>query len=649
MDYWPTSLCDACEHLLQHGVVQADALDAMKHFADAVMKHLPKCYWTGDIPATATVPLYDVIDDMGEFILDCGIPLLLPDSCYQLKKQCWENEARMNGLTLRERREGKKMLRPDERTESAEELVKLYFAHTPFLEFFYTQIPFRIERERFNEHGAIFARSGHGKTRALRSFIAQFLQEPDPPAMFLIDSLGALIEGIDRLEIFNTTLRNRLVILDPSRPEYMPRLNLFTGIQSDELIFYLFKAIDQSFTQRQATMASYLMEYMRHVPSPDLLKLVELCKAKENPYPELLPRLSRFARLFFEQEFFASGKGADPFVAQTKAQIGQRLFTLGRMPKFNEMFSASGGIFDAYEHMQRKSVVLINTDARSTLAGGLGQEGSAIFGRYILALCLEAARIRPRHQRHLALIFLDEAKAYMDEQAALILSDARQFGLGMMLASQNPHQLEEGVRKEINTNTSIRMLGNLDYATASQYSKDMFCQPEFILKTKKYDYSHAEWATFVSGMDHAVKVDMPYSTIEKMTKSSCVNVWRKAPAQETSSSNPVTKEDNLITSAERMLAYAQKVAADNDRIVAMYEELKAQMEHEGPSKPEPAKKPSPRAPASLRDTDLPLPLSKDEEPKKTKKPAPPQREILEEQSKDNAPSEPLIKPGKDWD
>jgi hypothetical protein len=498
--------------------------EALREAFQALLSYLPDNYWEEDNPTGPgvgpTIPLHDALDDIGHAIMDFALPLFMAGKegyFGDVRKVLADNECTMNGLTPYQRHRTR-IPDPWQRDEPPDELCWLYFRDTWLHAVMKLPIPFRIERERFNEHGAIFARTGHGKTQALRSFVAQFLSEPDPPALFLLDSLGALIKDIDRLEVFNTTLRNRLVILDPSRPEHMPRLNFFTGVQSDELIFYLFKAIDQAFTQRQATMASYLMEYMRHVPAPDLLKLVELCKAKANPYPNLLHKLTPFARLFFEQEFFVSGKGGDPFIAQTKAQIAQRLFTLGRIPKFNQMFSATGNLFDPYEHMQRKSVVLINTDARTPRVGGLGPEGSTIFGRYILAQCLEAARVRPTHERHLALLIVDEAKAYMDDQAALILSDARQFGMGMLLASQQPHQLPEGVRREINTNTSIRMMGNIEYAVAAQYARDMRCEPEFIRDMKKYDGSHAEWATFVSGMDRAVKIRMPYFAIEKMPR-----------------------------------------------------------------------------------------------------------------------------------
>src|SRR5262249_46736982 len=229
---------------------------------------------------------------------------------------------------------------------------------------------------------------------------------------------------------------------------------------------------------------------------------------------KVLGNLSPFAQSFFQTQF--TGKG-DKYVQDTKSQIAQRLYTLGRLPKFNDIFSNTTGVFDPYECMQAKKIVLINTDARAPPEGGLGQ-ASAIFGRYILAQCLEAARRRPKDKRHLALIICDEAKAYLDDQSALILSDARQYGMGMLLASQQPHQLPEGVRREVNTNTSIRFMGEVEYSIMSQYSRDMRTTPDFILGLKKYDRSHAEWAVYVSGMDRAIKVDCPYGILEGMPK-----------------------------------------------------------------------------------------------------------------------------------
>ena len=469
-----------------------------------------------------SVPLYELLP-MGEVIESVHLHFLnnpYPHHLPQLKAQLKKNDAMVHGLSAYQRLKTK-VPSPSEMELEPYEYVEKFLHHTPFYQFFCTKVPFRIPRARFQEHGFLFAKSGHGKTQALRSLVAQFLQEPDPPALFLIDSLGALIEGIEDLEVFNTTLRDRLVILDPSRPEYMPRLDFF-GLQSDDMIFYLFKALAQDLTQRQATMISYLMEYMRLLPDPSILQLAELCESKKPLHNEVMAKLSPFALSFFQNQFF--GKG-DAFIQQTKSQIAQRIYTLGRLPKFIELFSAKSDLFDPFECMQSKKIVLINTDARSPRQGGLG-EASAIFGRYILAQCLEAARQRPKNQRHLALIVCDEAKAYLDDQSALILSDARQYGMGMLLASQQPHQLPEGVRREVNTNTSVRFMGNIEYSIASQYARDMLCEPEFIIGMQKVDYSHADWAVHISGMTRGMKVRMPYGAIERMPKLSHDNLRR---------------------------------------------------------------------------------------------------------------------------
>ncbi len=482
---------------------------------EAVFKQLPEITLQRNAP---TVPLYvltkhypDIVNAIITFI--GSSKYAGNDTFATTTRQLTDNAQRTSGIDPK-KPGTRKVTLPQEYDG---DVTEAYLWGTPFYDFFQTPLPFVIDRKIYAEHGAMFARTGHGKSQTLRAIVASFLQEEDPPALFIMDSLGSLIDGMADLEVFAGRLKDRLVIIDPSKPEHLPALNFFQ-LQSDDLCFYLFKAIDQSFTQRQSTMISYLMEFMRTIPNANLLTLIQVCEARDNPFPNALANLSPFAQSFFANQFFA--KKPDQLVQQTKSQIAARIYTLARMPKFNEMFSGtSGQTFDPFRCMQEKKICLINTDARPTRLGGLG-EASAVFGRFILAQCLDAARGRPKDQRHLALLIVDEAKAYMDDQTALILSDARQFGLGMFLATQFPHQLEEGVRREINTNTSIKFMGPVEYAVASQYARDMFTRPEFIMGMKAYDRSHAEWAAYVANLtDKAVRLSVKYGAIEAMPKA----------------------------------------------------------------------------------------------------------------------------------
>jgi hypothetical protein len=388
------------------------------------------------------------------------------------------------------------------------EMVQAYFHNTPFIDLFLkTEIPFTIPTSSFKEHGFLFAKSGHGKSQTMRAFLSKLIEEDC--ALFLIDGNGGLIENVDKI----AAIKDRLVVLDPRDA---PALNFFhmTGGSREkqmELFFYLFKAIDQGLTQRQATMISYLIDLMQVIPGSNLNTLREVCEAKTFP-AEYLPLLPPITQDFFRNQFFAK----DALVTQTKSQIAQRLYTICRNQIFADMFNAPENRFNAFDCMQEKKVVVVDA-SRDTLGDG----GSAIFQRYILAQCLAAAFQRPKDKRHLALIVLDEAKTSLDDQSQKILSDARAFGLGLLLCSQFPDQLDDGVRKEVINNTTIKLAGPASFSVVAQLHRDMRCEADFILGMKKEDFSHTEWACYVDNLTpQAVKLTVPFGALEKLPQLS---------------------------------------------------------------------------------------------------------------------------------
>jgi len=494
-----------------------------------VQEHLPPIL---DGPSPALVPLLSLIKDSIqciERILITFVDDLNGEPPKQLafeatRKQLIKNLLAVSRLTEEQAHIAPhRIVLPEAAGLDASECARQYLAQTPFLPFFLTQVPFVIPRDTYKEHCAIFAPTGHGKTQTLQHLILSFLKEEDPPPMFIIDSMGAMLKQIERLDIFATRLKDRLVIIDPT-DEKPPALNLFKLHGSPSLYFYLFKAIDQSLTQRQATMISYLIRLMQRIDGATLDTLREVCESKAPLHENEIAQLEPIERDFFKQ-FYAT-KGADPLIGQTKQQIAQRLYTIGRMGTFNHMFSARENSFDAYDCIQKKKIVLINTDASPE---GL-DEASPVMGRFIIAQCLAAARSRaklPLHERHLALLIVDEAKAYLDDQAERILSDARQFGLGLILATQAPHQLPEGVQREIATNTTIKMIGPVDYSVASRLARDMHSTPEAIMGTQvNVSRKYTEFITHVRNLTpQAIKLTIPLFTLENEPKMD-ETTWR---------------------------------------------------------------------------------------------------------------------------
>lgn len=511
-DFVPEVVLYFRERLTMDGYHAAQA--AALWWLDALTRNLPKqAFEYPDSPMT--VPLIDLMKDPYQFLRDFEEFICRP---WYKNNLVFRNSATVlnDAITAIYRDEHvepeKRRRRPlTELHEPKELLFRLFKDFDPIIDLLLTPIPFKVPLKTFTEHGFLFAKSGHGKTQTLRAIAAEKFDQDC--ALFLIDGNGLFVKDIDRIK----SIQHRLLILDAKRA---PPLNFFklrggSREKQMELFFYLFKAIDQGLTERQSTMVAYLIDFMQAIPGANFMTLLEVCEAKELPQRQYLAHTPEITQRFFQNQFFSS----DQLVKQTKNQIAQRLYTLVRNATFMAMFNAKENVFDAYEAMQQKKVVIINTDRNA-----LGDQGSAIFGRYILAQCLAAAFQRPDDERHLALIICDEAKAYLDDQSQKILSDARAFGLGLLLATQHPDQLPDAVRKEVVNNTSIKICGPTTYPVVSQLNRDLRCEVDFVMGMKKRDPDnspsppyHAEWACYVDNITpQAVKLTVPFGTIENL-------------------------------------------------------------------------------------------------------------------------------------
>jgi hypothetical protein len=393
--------------------------------------------------------------------------------------------------------------------------LETYLADTPFLALFADPVPFSIPDKAYREHGALFAPSGHGKTQALQSIIVSFLERPDPPAMFIIDGLGTMLDKIARLAVFDSRLKDRLIIIEPRD---VPALNFFqmkggSDAQQIELFTYLFTAIDQSLSTKMATGVRFIVQLMQAIPGATVQTMREIMEepAKSvdgSKYAREIMSLDPLAQAYFRNQFFNPSA-----MKVTRESIASRLYTVLGNPTFNQMFSAPANVFDALSAMQERKIVLINTDRFY-----LGDDASAVFGRFFIAQCLAAALARapiPPDERHLALLVVDEAKDYFDAKTEKILSDARQFGLGLLFATQFVEQLPEGVRKAMYNNTAIKMAGPITHNEAVTFAREARTTPEFLRSMISVDRRYTEIATYVRNYTpQAVKLTIPYGILE---------------------------------------------------------------------------------------------------------------------------------------
>jgi hypothetical protein len=99
------------------------------------------------------------------------------------------------------------------------------------------------------------------------------------------------------------------------------------------------------------------------------------------------------------------------------------------------------GTLDLRAVMDRQQILIVNVSR-----GLLGQDHSTLLGSLLLTAVEQAALSRadrPEAERHPHTLFLDEFQSLLTPSTAIMLSEARKYGLGLVLSHQLTHQLDE--------------------------------------------------------------------------------------------------------------------------------------------------------------------------------------------------------------
>jgi len=411
------------------------------------------------------------------------------------------------------------------------DLVTTYLGGTPISDLFAGLLDFTIPNAARFEHHHIVAGSGHGKTQTLQYLIAEDLQAVARGARSLIvlDSQGDLIRTISGLKLFapGAPLHERVVIIDPTDVEYPVSLNLFdvgldrldqySQLDRERLTnsilelydFVLGSLLSAELTQKQNVIFRYVTRLMLHIPDATIHTLRELMEPdSEVKFAAHIAKLNGTARHFFETEFAARE------FKQTRQQVLRRLWGILENQTFERMFSHPRSKLDLFAEMNAGKVILINT-AKDLLK----EQGTEIFGRFFIALIAQAAQERATLSASARLptfVYVDEAADYFDRNIGLILSQARKFNVGMVLAHQYLGQLEPKLQEAFAANTSIKFAGGVSARDARTLAPMLYCDPALIEAQPK-----GSFAAHVRGVTKsALPLKFPFGHMEAMDRMS---------------------------------------------------------------------------------------------------------------------------------
>ena len=489
---------------------------------------------TGNAAETLNVSTFDLLDDPKELVHflflrgyddgDVAVASMRP-----LKDFARRRLSALSGVPLHEVDRSDRPVFPRDNDGAPWVIAHQYLEGSPFLTLFDERLPFVIPDEARFEHTHIVAGTGHGKTQLFQLFIKEDIEkaEHEPRSIVVIDGQGDLIDTIAHMPCFapGQPMSEKIVMVDPTDMEYPAALNMFDAGQDGyrdlsladremilngtvELYSYLFGALlGAELTQKQEVIFRYLARLMLVIPGATIETLRELMENGEKfrPYVE---QLEGSARAFFGTQFF------DRHFDETKKQILRRLWGVLSNEALAQMFNHPRNKVDLYEAMNAGKVVLINT-AKDLLK----TEGSAIFGRFFIAMTAQAAirrAVLPKSERVPTMVYIDEAHDYIDDRVEDLLNQARKFRVAMHLAHQNLGQLTPTQRATLSSSTSVKMMGGASAADAKAYASEMRCSAEDIAATRKRK-GGSEFMVHVRNLSEgAVRVNVPFGVMERL-------------------------------------------------------------------------------------------------------------------------------------
>lgn len=162
-------------------------------------------------------------------------------------------------------------------------------------------------------------------------------------------------------------------------------------------------------------------------------------------------------RRFFEHLF------GDPKFQPTKFSLRVKLASLLNTHSFARLLAQEHSSWDLESLMNGGNTIII--DASKSM---LGEEVSEIYGRTITALAQSYAFMRGgRTKRTPTFMIIDEAASFVSEDLKTILSQARKFGLHLILANQIARQGGIGTEfhETIMGNTALKVVGTAGSTT----------------------------------------------------------------------------------------------------------------------------------------------------------------------------------------
>ena len=342
------------------------------------------------------------------------------------------------------------------------------------------------ESDRSN-HFYVIGATGTGKTKLLEYFVQQDIDNEN--GFGVIDPHGDLIEDIKgflllRYKDDSLDISDRVVLVDPTDPDFTVTFNPLErtpGVPAAEQANELISAFKKIWADSWGVRMEDLLRNSLIALEEAGLTLAELPRfltdrgirkgvLEKVGHPLALDYFKRFDSITDRSQV----TWIEPIMNKMGAFFSDE--------RIRHIFSSEKSSFNIREVMDNKKILLIKLD-KGKLKGSADLLGSLLMAKIQMA-AFSRSDILERN-RVPFYMYIDEFQNFAGESFAIVLSEARKYGLSLIMAHQTLAQISEELRSLILGNAGMQVYFRLNRHDASLLAKEGFDYSGFEVKSYK--------------------------------------------------------------------------------------------------------------------------------------------------------------------
>lgn len=326
-------------------------------------------------------------------------------------------------------------------------------------------------------HLWLLGKTGSGKSTLLANLLAQDLAAG--VGLALLDPHGDLVEQI--LPLVPKERSHQLLLFAPEDREYPISFNVFRqgrrahrdpALLASQLVSVFKKNWSDSWGPRLEHILRNAILAVTPDPRATLLFLYRFLTDEGLRETVVARSGDPVVRAFWEREFARYSKNLK---SEALAPVLNKLGAFVASPIIRNIVGQVRSRVDLIDLMDRRGIVLANL-----ATGRIGEDASRLLGGLLLTAMQLAAMERPRGGPTF-IVYVDEFQNFTTDSLATLLSEARKFGLGLVLAHQYLAQLPEAIRDAVLGNVGSSVIFRLGAQDA------LVLEPEFSPPFTAYD------------------------------------------------------------------------------------------------------------------------------------------------------------------